>query len=645
MTTSILSIGQSALAAAQVGLATTGHNIANSATPGYTRQIVEQGAVAGQNSGYGFVGKGTEVTGVRRVYSEFLSGQVLSAQIDRSSLDTWYAQIRRIDNLLADPSAGVSPALQDFFRSAQNLAAQPSDAAARQAMLSSSQSLAARFNGLDAQLSQMRAGINGEIEAGVAAINAQARQIGQLNDAIEKATTAAQGRPPNDLMDQRDQLIAELGKEVRVTVVTQGNSSNVFIGNGQPLVVGERAYALAATSSPTDSNRTVVAYVAKGKTSILAESALPGGRLGGLFDFRAKTLDGTQNALGRIAIVLADTVNAQHRLGQTAAGTMGADLFAVAAAVVASSRDNSGTGELAVTLQQSSQLTTSDYRLQYDGSNYKLTRLSDEQTFTYATLPQVVDGLQIAISGAPATGDQFLIRPTADGASGLRVLLNQVTALATAAPLRAQAVSGNAGSGAISAGSIDASYVPGTLAVPITLQYASGGNQLSGFPAVPVTVTANGSSTTYAAGASVPFVADASYAFAGMQLTLTGVPANGDRFNISANSGGSADARNIALIADLQGAMTIGGGSAHFQGAYAMLVADVGNKARELEVTSAAAATFHSQAIAAQQGESGVNLDEEAANLMRYQQAYQAAGKLMQAAGQLFEILLQLGHR
>ncbi len=644
MTTSILSIGQSALAAAQVGLAITGHNIANSATPGYSRQIVEQGAVAGQNSGYGFVGKGTEVVGVRRVYSEFLSGQVLSAQINKSSLDTYYSQIKRIDNLLADPSAGVSPALQDFFKSVQNLAAQPNDAASRQALLSSSESLAARFNGLDTQLTDMRAGVNGQIEASVASINAYARQIGQLNDAIEKATTAAQGRPPNDLMDQRDQLIAELGKEVRVTVVSQGNSSNVFIGNGQPLVVGDKAYALAATSSPTDSNRTVVAYVAKGKTSILAESALPGGRLGGLFEFRSQTLDPTQNALGRIAIVLGDTVNAQHRLGQTATGAMGTDLFRLPSPQVTASRDNTGTGQVSAVLQDSSQLSTSDYRVRFDGSNYHVTRLSDNTDTSYASLPQDIDGLRLSLAGTPATGDEFMVRPTAGGASGLKVLIRDVAALAAAAPLRAQSMATNTGTGTISAGTVDASFVPANITAPVTLQYASVGSQLSGFPAVPVTVTANGVATTYAAGATIPFVTDASYSFNGIQVTLSGAPSNGDRFSIAANTGGVGDARNAALMADLQRTMTIGGKSAHFQGAYAMLVADVGNKTRELEVTSAAAGTFFTQAVAVQQGESGVNLDEEAANMMRYQQAYQAAGKLMQAAGQLFDILLQLGH-
>ncbi len=236
-----------------------------------------------------------------------------------------------------------------------------------------------------------------------------------------------------------------------------------------------------------------------------------------------------------------------------------------------------------------------------------------------------------------------MIRPTAAGASAMQVLLKEPSLLAAAAPVRAQPLAANAGSGVISAGSVDASFVPSSVAAPVTLQYASGTGLLGGFPAVPVTVTANGSSTTYAAGAAVPFVAGASYAFSGMQFTMSGTPANGDRFRIEANAGGSGDGRNIAAIADLQGAMTVGGRSSHFQGAYASLVADIGNKARELQVTSAAAGTYYTQAVNAQQGESGVNLDEEAGNLLRYQQAYQAAGKLMQTAGELFDILLQLG--
>ena len=643
MTTSILSIGQSALAAAQIGLATTGHNIANAGTTGYSRQIVTQGAVAGQASGYGFVGKGTEVTGVRRVSSEFLNDQVLGAQISKSSLASYYSQIRRIDNLLADPAAGVSPALQDFFRSVQNLTAEPNGTAARQALLSSAESLAARFNGLDGQLAEIRTGINTEISASVDAINAYARQIGQLNDAIEKAQTAAQGKPPNDLLDERDTLIAKLGCEVRVTVVNQGNSSNVFIGNGQPMVVGSKTFALAATSSQTDSQRTEVAYLSNGKTTLLAENALPGGRLGGLFAFRSESLDTAQNALGRIAIALADRVNAQHRLGQTPSGAMGGDLFAVPAPQVSASSTNTGSGVVSVALADSAQLSGSDYRLQYDGSNYNLTRLSDQTLTSFANLPQTIDGLTITLAGAPVAGDEFLVQPTIGGAAGLKLAIKDGQALAAAAPVRSEAAASNTGTATISAGSVENGFVAAAISAPLSLQISGGGSVLGGFPAVPVTVVAAGVSTSYAAGATIPYLSDASYHFNGMAFTLSGVPVDGDNFVISANTNGIGDGRNAMQLGALQTAGTLEGGTAHFQGAYAALVSQIGNKTRELEVTSAAASTYFDQAVAAQQTESGVNLDEEAGNLMRYQQAYQAAGKLMQTAGQLFDILLELG--
>ena len=644
MTSNILSIGQSALAAAQVGLATTGHNIANSGTAGYSRQVVVQGAVAGQNSGYGFVGKGTEVTGISRVYSEFLTTQVINAEVGKSSLDTYYSHITRIDNLLADSSAGVSPALQDFFKSVQNLAAQPNDAASRQAVLSSSESLAARFNGLDAQLNEIRTGVNSEIESSVTTINAYARQIGQLNDAIEKATTAAQGKPPNDMLDQRDLLIQQLAKEVRVTVVPQGNSTNVFIGNGQPLVVGARAYSLAATTSPTDTTRTMVAYVGKDKTSLLAETALPGGKLGGLFDFRSQTLDRAQNALGRIAIVMAETVNAQHKLGQTSAGTMGTNVFSYPQPIVTASSENTGSGVAGATITDVSKLTGSDYRVQFDGTQYQITRLSDNTATTYATMPQVVDGVTFTMSGAPATSDAFLVRPTLAGAGKMSVLIKDIQQLAAAAPFRTEPFATNTGTASISAGSVTTGFAPANIAAPVTISFASAGNQLSFSPGQAVTVTVNGVSTSYAVGAAVPYTPDATYSFGNMQFSLTGTPANGDQFRVSANTGGIGDGRNASLIGTLQSAMTVGNGGANYQGAYASLVSEVGNKSRELQVTSAAAGTFFTQAVAAQQSESGVNLDEEAANMMRYQQAYQAAGKLMQTAGELFNILLQLGN-
>jgi len=241
MATSILSIGQSAIAAAQAGLNTTGQHIANASTPGYSRQVVIQGAAQPQNFGFGFMGQGTQVSTIQRVYNEYLGVQVQSAQASKSGLDSYYTQIKQINNMLADPTAGLSPSLQDFFSGIQTLASNPSNISARQATLSSADALTGRFQSLAGQLNEISQGVNSQTQSSVNAINSYARQIAQLNDSIGKVQSAA-GQPPNDLLDQRDQLVLDLNKQIKATVVKQGDGSyNVFIGNGQPLVVGTTA--------------------------------------------------------------------------------------------------------------------------------------------------------------------------------------------------------------------------------------------------------------------------------------------------------------------------------------------------------------------------------------------------------------------
>lgn len=646
MGSNIFGIGQTALNAAQIGLSTTGHNIANAATPGYSRQVVIQGASLPQGFGYGFVGQGTQVDDIKRMYSDALGARVLSAQTSSSQLDSYNTQIKQIDNLLADPTAGLSPALQDFFKGLQDLAANPSTAASRQAVLSSAQALTSRFQGLEGRLDEIRQGVSSEIASSVGTINSYAQQIAKLNDTIEKVQSASDGKAANDLLDQRDQLVADLSKEIKVSVVPQDGKYNIFIGSGQPLVVGIQPFALKAAVSPTDPSRTEVAFESGGKDILIAESSLPGGRLGGLMEFRSKTLDVAQNSLGRVAIGLASTFNAQHKLGQDLNDQPGGDFFTLATITPTPSNANIGNAQLTASITNPSALTTSDYQVQFDGTNYKLTRLSDNTALSVSTLAAAQtaasnEGFSFSIaSGAPSTGDQFLIQPTANGASGINVAITDTSKIAAAAPIRTAASSTNSGSGKISAGVLNSA--PGAASV-ITLSYDSATNSLSGFPAVPVSVTGNGTTTNFAAGASVAYTPGATISFGGMSLTLSGTPANNDKFTISPNTNGKGDSRNALLLGALQSANTLSNGTTTYQGAYAQLVSLVGNKANELQVTSKAGETLLAQAQQAQQAESGVNLDEEAANLLRYQQAYQAAGKVMQIASQMFDTLLSLG--
>ena len=649
MAGNLLNIGKSGLFAAQAGLSTTGHNIANANVAGFSRQVVLQGAGPGQNTGSGFIGSGTQVTDIMRFSDNFLNNQVRAATSSKSSLDAFNTQISQIDNLLSDTSSGLSPSLADFFKGVQDVASNPASSASRQALLSSADSLASRFQGLNGRLNEIREGVNAQITSNVTMINSYADQIAALNEQIGALSTSGTARP-NDLMDARDELVLQLNKQVKAsTVAGPNNSITVTIGSGQPLVVGKKSFDLAAMTSPTDPTRVEVGYVTGTKVTMLAESSLAGGELGGLMEFRSISLDRAQNSLGRIAIGVAATFNAQHKLGIDEAGAPGGDFFNQAKATVTASRDNSttSTATMSATISDASKLTQSDYKVGYDGTNYTVTRLSDRRATIISpypqTGPQTIDGIDFAISGASDTGDNFLVRPTYNGAAQFSVALSDRSKIAAGAPIATSTPLTNSGSAKISEGRVDAAYIGNPLTSSVTLSYSATAG-LSGFPpGQSVTRTDNGVSTVYPAGTPVPFTAGANYAFGGINVSFTGAPADADKFTVAPNSSGVGDNRNMRLLGELQTKNTMDGGTASYQSAYAEMVGYIGNKTREVQVNGTASNALLAQARSAQQSVSGVNLDEEATNLLKYQQAYQAAGKVMQMASTLFDTLLSLG--
>jgi len=660
-----LEIGISGLRAAQIGLSTTGHNITNAATPGYHRQEITQSANTPLSTGAGFIGTGVNVEAIKRVYDEFLDRQVQTAQTQSSYLDAYSAQISQINNMVADPSAGLSPALQEFFQGVHDVAANPASVPSRQSMISSAEALVTRFHTLNQRFEEIRDGINSQVTASVSMINSYARQIAELNGRIVIAQAGSSGSP-NDLLDQRDNLIAELNKEINVSVVKQSDGSyNVSMGKGQALVVGNLAYTLTAQPSLDDPSRIDVGYQSwGGQVSFIRQDSLDSGNLGGLLAFRNEALDAAQNALGRIAIGLAQTMNDQHRLGQDLNGDLGGSLFNVmgpggtsgafsvpSAKVVANvnNSDLTPAGSPAVTLSDVSKVTTSDYTLAYSAAGYTLTRLSDKTVmFANAALPQTTtDGLTIAApTNAPANGDRWLIQPTRNGARDVGVAIQDTAKIAAAAPVLTNATFANTGTGKISAGSVNVNYLAAPLAGTVTLTYNATTNQFSRSPATsPVTVTlSNGSTTTYLAWMPVPYSEEGqTITFGGISFSITGQPANNDTFTISPNTNGVADNRNALLLVGLQTKNTLAGSTASYQSAFSQLVGSIGVQTRDINVTAQAQASLVAQSQQAQQSLSGVNLDEEAANLLRYQQAYQASGKMMQIASTLFDTLLGLG--
>lgn len=649
---SLLSIGRSGLLAAQVGLSTTGNNITNANVPGYSRQGVVQTDTPSQNSGAGFVGTGTEVSTVRRYYDNFLANQLRGAETNQASLETYYKQISQIDNLLADPTAGLSPVMQDFFNGVQNATANPASAAARQSMLSTSESLAARFQGMSARLDEISDGVNSQIVSNVGEINSFARQIADLNNTIAGLSTG--GDAPNDLLDHRDQLITELNKLVKTTVVPGDNNMlTVQMGTGQPLVVGNNAFTLGTSQMANDPSKMTVGYqTANGKFTPLPDKVLNGGQLGGLLEFRNTALNGAQNQLGQVAASLATSFNAQHELGQDQNSVAGGTFFNAIQAYVNPNTNNApqSTAEVKGTVVDAGKLTASDYSVDFDGTNFNVKRLTDGQVTQInpfpQTEPQVIDGVAYSITGTPAQNDNFLVRPTYSAAKDLTVAIKDPAKIALAAPITTAAPIANTGTAKISPGTVDQNYLtPGNaLTAPVTLTFDKAAGTLTGFPAgQDVTVTANGNSTTYPAGTAVPFTDGAAISFGGVSFNITGTPGDTDTFTIGPNTSGVGDSRNGALLAGLQAKNVMNDGTATFQGAYAQVVNVVGNKAREAQIGMNAADAAVVQATKAHQSVSGVNLDEEAANLLRYQQAYQAAGKVMQIASTLFDTLLSLG--
>jgi flagellar hook-associated protein 1 FlgK len=634
---SIFNVGVSGLNAAQNGILTTSHNIANASTPGYNRQQIFQTTNQPMFTGAGYLGQGTNVETIRRIYSQQLSEQVLSASTGSAEMDSYLSQINQISNLMADPDAGLSPAMSDFFKGVQEMAANPASIPARQAALSASESLVARFQAIDQRMTEVRSGVNAMISSEVGAINSYAKQIADINQRIIYAQAAGPNQPPNDLLDQRDQLIADLNKVIRVSTITQNDGTySVFIGNGQPIVVGTLAYGLQAVAAPDDPERIIVAIKSpNGNTVNMPDSLLTGGTLGGLIAFRNESLDTAQNALGRIALTLATNFNAQHLLGQDLDGDLGGNYFDLtnAGPAVQANGNNTGTGVIAATVGSIGNLTTSDYRLNYDGTNYTLLRLSDNTSQAY-TLGTTVDGINITLSsGTPQAGDSFLIQPTRNGSSGLAMAITDPRDIAAAAPIRTAAALVNTGTGNISAGSVSS-----TTGLHLTAN---------------ITLTYDATLQEFVVTGAVPAVANIPYDPAldtGLPLNVnnitvvfTGAPATGDVFTIQRNSSGVSDNRNAVLLASLQTQSTMEGGTATYQSSYSSIVSQIGNKAREVEITGKAQQTLYEQAETTRAQLSGVNLDEEAANLLRYQQAYQAAAKMMGIANTLFDEILALG--
>ncbi|MGC5700241.1 flagellar hook-associated protein FlgK [Pseudomonas sp. NFXW11] len=677
---SLLNIGMSGLAASQSSLVTTGNNIANADTAGYSRQQTVQGTKASGQFGNVFIGTGTTLADVRRVYNSFLDSQLRTATSLNSDVAAYQGQITPVDKLLSDSGTGMTGALTKFFASLQNLNAKPTDEASRQLLLSDTQALSNRFNSVSTQLNQQNTDINGSLSSMADQVNKLAGTVAQLNQKISELSTNGGGMP-NDLLDSRNETIRQLSTFIGVQVSERGSSLDLYLGSGQPLVMGNTSNSLEVVAGKDDPTRSVL-QINRGNTSVDITNVTTGGEIGGLLRYRSEVLDPAMNELGRVALVVADQMNSQMAQGIDKNGNFGGNLFndinsarMISQRSIASTGNNGASGNFDVTIKDSGKLTASDYTVTFSSAtDYSVKRSdgTDLGSFSTTTSPApVIDGFALNLNGAAAAGDSFKITPTRNAATTIQTEMTDAKRIALAAPLKAEI-----GSGVKS--SLSISSQP-SLVVPIDNYNAAAKLEMqtalknSG----PVKVVFNapaGGSQTYdyfdakgnkmGSGSIVPGqsntlnldikMVDATGApildGGGVQKTfavkmdVAGAPNSGDSMSLSVNGAGSSDNRNGLTLSALQSKQTVDTGSASkgitLVDAYGKLIENVGAKASQAKLDSAANGAILSNAKGARDSLSGVVLDEETGNLVKYQQYYTASSQIIKAAQETFSTLI-----
>ena len=624
----IMSTGLSGLMAFRRALDTTAHNIANANTEGYVRQRIDLAARPAEPYGNGWIGNGVDVQGVRRTYDEFLVTAARTSSSSFERLDVMAGQAARVDNLFADTSTGLSATLQKFRNALQGVASQPTSIAARQELVGQAQATIDQLQYIDSRLRDFESEASSRVTSAVTEINSLAQGIARLNKDIASGY-ASTGQPPNDLLDERDALLDKLAQHVNISVVPQDRGIvNVFVGKGQALVLNQTPGTLSTQADLFDPTRPrIMLQGAQGQSDIT--SSIAGGSLGGALDFRSEVLDPARNALGKIAAGLTDAVNAQHRMGMDLNGALGGDLLAVGGPAVLASSANNGNAGVTVTRNNVAAVTAADYQLSYDGSNWSLRRLDTGATVSMsgagtAASPFVADGLSIVVGGppaAPAAGDRYLIRPTREAVVGLDLLVTDPSRIAAAAPIQASAVGTNTGTGTVTTGTV-LDPTNASLRSTTTIQFLS-----------PTTYSVNGSGTfNYTAGQDIDLN--------GWRIAISGAPATGDRFVVADNSSGIGDNRNALALSDSLATPRLDLGTTSLNAAAARLAGDVGLATQQAQVNRDAQKVMQDDAVAQRQNAMGVNLDEEAANMLRYQQAYQAAAQLIKIANEMFDAII-----
>ena len=694
----LLSIGLSGANSSKRALATSSHNIANAQTEGFSRQRVQVDTRPPQLTGVGALGTGVKINSVERVHDAFVSAEMRSNASIASGLQINYDFTSQVDNMLADPQAGLAPTLHSFFNSINSVSNDPSSQSARQVLIGEAQALGQRFEYLDNRFASLRKGTNETLKSEVNDVNKLAKAIADVNWKVVLAKEVTQGEP-SDLLDQRERLLHRLSEKVVTRTNEQEDGSlNVFIGNGQTLVLGKRNATLDLKANEHDPSVLEVIYKNQSGNDSTITQFMKGGSIGGLLDFRENMLDGAQNELGRIALGVSKTFNDQHRKGMTLENELGGDFFKAidkSSPMSLASFNNNGDYELKTTITNVDNLTVSDYTLNYNAGIYSLIKNSDNTVVgKFDSLPQDVESEGFTINLERGTkienGDSFLIRPTHSAARNFEVEIERTNDIAAASPIRVRTSVHNMGDAKPMISNISNIDSPsfttaiGTLSPTITVRFIDETHieliddngkviqaqqldaQNKAIPATPGIPGESGSPATAAIPATTPSHNDDDVddpekietginydpkiginlfptpngLDTGYAVQFSGEAKAGDTFVLEYNSDAVGNNVNALELGELQRKPTLANGTSNYGEVYGQLVSRVGSKTHELDVNREAQSILYGQAKAQREAVSGVNLDEEAANLVKYQQAYEANAQVIGAASEMFDTLI-----
>ncbi|MDD5478607.1 flagellar hook-associated protein FlgK [Rhodoferax sp.] len=625
---SLLNVGARALMANQTVLQTTGNNIANVNTPGYSRQTVQLQTVESQYSGSGYIGKGVNVATITRSYSEFLTRQAALAGATSAGDTTRAEKLKQLESLFPAGTMGIGAAVSDMLNAFSDVASAPTDLTARTVALTKTNEMANRLRNTSTLLDDLQQGVKLELDQKTTAINTLATSIASVNDKIARAT--GNGQPPNDLLDQRDQLVRELNQYVQTSSVqaTDGTTS-VFIGGSQALVMGITAATVALSKDEFgDPNKTKLTLTRAGATITMNEDLLGGGEVSGLLRFQNGDMNEARNLLGRYTLALSTSLNDQHKLGLDLDGNTGGNLFTPATLGnlnIWPDSSNTGAATLGLSITDASQFAASDYEINFTGAAAgTVTRRSDGVVTAFSAVPIVVDGLSISVTAGALNGDRFLIKPFSTAASTIATEFSTPRALAVASPVAGMMGSSNTGS----------------------LQLANLSAKSSSISATDVVLTFTSNSTYTRSDIAGSFAYVPGQAITGgtpieWSLTLKGTPNALDTFTVkqqpaayrNLNSGNASAMMNVRDLPMFDGAAVTDG--------YASLIAQIGIRAMSADYSANVSNAIALTAEKERTGVSGVNLDEEASKLLQYQQAYQASAKMIQVASSIFDTLIQ----